>query len=302
MMERKAFLLSLGISLLAMFLVYQYVSQEEKNLQDLYGRANMRPVVISTKDILQYETIQETDVDTILVPKAMLPPHLIERTDYVVGAIAAVPIAKGEFVLDNKIISKNVYSGLNTQIAIGKRAISVPVNVRSSVAYHLRPGSRVDLAANFDYKSEKANISEVKIFLQDILVLAVGKTIQESPPLGVDQELLMNIREFGNASISEAKEVLDSAKYDTIYSTITLEVTPIQAQIIVYVLAVYADSITCLLRHVNDRKIARVPTINLYDVMGEDSYLVKGNKLPPPKALPRPKFWDLVGDRQVPVY
>ncbi len=302
MIEKKAFLLSLGLSLLAMFLVYQYVSNEEANLQDLYGKQNMKPVVITTRDILQYQTIQETDVDTVLVPKAMLSPGLIERTDFVVGAIAAVPIVKGEFVLDNKIISKNVYSGLNTQVMIGKRAISVPVNVRSSVAYHLRPGSRVDLAAHFDYKSEKASISEVKIFLQDILVLAVGKTIQDSPPLGVDQEILMGIKSASKASTSEAKEILDFAKSDIIYSTITLEVTPSQAQIIVYVLTVYADSINCLLRHSSDRKIARIPTINLYDVMGQDSYLVKGNRLPPPKALPRPKFWDLVGDRQVPVY
>jgi len=260
--------------------------------------------VVASRDILQYQTVRPTDIETVEVPKAMLPPGRIQRVEFVIDAVAAVPITKGEFLLDNKIISKNIYSGLNTQISMGKRAISVPVNIRSSMAFLLRPGNRVDLAAHFEYKAKRASISEVKVFLQDLLILAAGRTIQATPPRGVDQKILRNVmgKFEGLTGYQEAQEMLNQAKTDPVFSTISLEVTPQQAQTIVYVLTVFPDSIICLLRHTDDRKLARIPTVNLYDVMGPDSYLVKGDKRPPPKAVPRPKFFDYVGDQRVPVY
>lgn len=288
-----------------MYLVFQYISSTDQELLETWG--TFKPVVVASKDVLQYQTIKPTDVEVIRVPMGNLPlAGFIENPKFVIDSVAAVPIQAGEFVLDNKIISKNVYSGLNTQISVGRRAISIPVNVKSSIAYAIRPGNRVDLAAHFEYKAKKTNVSEVKVFLQDLLVLAVGRTIQKDPPQGVDQDILRNVeetfRERGLTDVKEIKEAVNHAKEDTIYQNISVEVTPEQAQIIVYVMTVFPDSIILLLRNSDDRQLARLPTINLYDVMGPDSYLVKGNKREPPKAVPRPKFFDYVGDRLVPVY
>lgn len=302
-MEKRAFLLSIGLSGLSMFLVYQYLQGQDAEMQDQFG--TFFPMVIASRDILQYETIRPTDVELIRVPKAMEPPGLISDPKDVIDAVAAVPITKGEQILDNKIISKNIYSGLDTQIAVGKRAISIPVNVKSAVGWMLRPGNRIDLAAHFEYKSTGAAISEVKIFIEDLLVLASGRTIQPTPPKGVDQSIVRSV--LGSEDLSEpttvqdVRETLNYAKTDPNYQTVTLEVTPRQAQTIVYVMTVFADSIVCLLRHTDDRVLPRTPTTNLYDVMGPESFLVRGNKLPPPRAIPRPKFYDYVGDQMVPV-
>ena len=288
-----------------MYLVYQYISTEDQRLLEQYG--TFKPMVVATRDILQYQSIRPNDIEVTRVPIAMEPPGRIGDPKDIIDAVAAVPIQAGEMIIDNKIISKNVYSGLNTQVTVGRRAISIPVNIKSSIAYGLQPGNRVDLAAHFEYKAKKANISEVKVFLQDLLVLAVGRTIQTTPPAGVDQEILKGIMgQFEGRGIAadqkEAKEMLDFAKTDSIYQNISIEVTPLQAQKIVYVMTVFPDSIVLMLRNSDDRQLARLPTINLYDVMGPESYLVKGNKSPPPRAVPRPKFFDYVGDRLVPVY
>jgi pilus assembly protein CpaB len=305
MMERRAFLLSTGLSMLAMYLVYQYISNKETELQALYGMP-YRKMVIARREILQYETIRPTDVEEIPVPNAMIPPGMIENSQDVIDAVAAVPIFKGEQILDNKIISKNIYSGLDTQVSMGKRAISVSVNQKSSVGFMIRPGNRVDLAAHFEYKAGGTAISEVKVYLEDLLVLASGRTIQTNTPRGVDQGILDQVSKDQKLRVSssnpDVKETLDFVKQDGFYQTVTLEVTPEQAQKIVYVEAVYGDSVVLLLRHADDRQLARAGTTNFLDIMGEESYYVRGNKVAPQKAIPRPKFYDYVGDQPVPVY
>jgi Flp pilus assembly protein CpaB len=171
----------------------------------------------------------------------------------------------------------------------------------------LRPGNRVDLAAHFEYRAQAQGqaISEVKVFLQDILVLASGRTIQTEPPKGVDQSIVRGILASSLLAQSpepgEVRDTLNYAKTDTIFQTVTLEVTPQQAQAIVYVMSVYADSIILLLRHSDDRQLARTQTTNLYDVMGNDSYLIRKDKLPPPQAIPKVRFYDYIGDQRVPV-
>jgi Flp pilus assembly protein CpaB len=125
-MERKAILISAVLSLVAMYIVYSYISTENAKLEDDYGK--FFPIVVSTRDILQYETIRPTDVEVIRIPKALLPEGNIADPNDLIDSIAAVPITKGEHLLDNKVISKNVYSGLDTQIAQGRRAMSIPVN------------------------------------------------------------------------------------------------------------------------------------------------------------------------------
>lgn len=304
-MERRALAISIGISCLATYLVWQYISTTDKELEDNYGKSSRRNVVIASKNILQYETIRPLDIEIVQVPKAMLQPGIIQDPKAVVGAVAAIPISQGEQILDNKIISKNIYSGLDTQVASGKRAISIPVTVKSAVGYLLRPGNRVDLAAHFEYKTQKAAISEVKVFMQDLLVLAAGRTIQSDPPKGVDQGIVNSIRASKELASplpeDEIRETLNYAKTDVSFNTVTLEVTPQQAQAIVLVLSLYADSIILLLRHADDRQLDRVQTTNLFDVMGADSYLVKGNRAPPPQAIPRIRFFDYIGNQRVPV-
>lgn len=300
MLERRAFTLSVGLSVLAMYLVWQYVTNQDAQLEDQFGIKTSKVIVVASRDILQYETIRPTDIESVRVPKAMLPPGYIEDPKDVIDAVAAVPITQGEQILDNKIISKNVYSGLDTQLVQGRRAISIPVTVKSSVGYMIRPGNRVDLATYFEYKAERANINEVKVFMQDVLVLAVGRTIQAQPPRGVDQNVYREaLREHASLSPNEVRDTLDFAKEDPMYRTVTLEVTPRQAQILSYVLTVFSDTINLLLRHSDDRTLDRKATTNLFDVMGPDSFLVRGKKAPPPKAIPRPKFFDLQGDRAI---
>lgn len=304
MMEKRATLLSVGLSALAMYLVWQYISGEDARLKKEYQVT--KNIVVATRDILQYETIRPTDVGLLTVPAKFFPPGLIANQEDVYDSVAAIPLSKGEFILDNKIISKNIYSGLDSQITRGKRAMALPVNVKSSVGFQLRPGNRVDLAAVFEY--ETANnlaVSEVKVFLQDLLVLASGRTIQATAPRGVDQQVVQSLINGNNPEIpkdaTEIRDTLNYAKTDANYTTVTLEVTPNQAQAIAYVMSTYAPTLTLLMRNGEDRTISNTATTDLRGVMGPDSFFVKGPKAAPPKSFPKIKFYDFLGGTQSPV-
>ncbi len=312
MLERRAFILSTALASLAAFLVYQYLANQDRELSSQY--AVFYPMVVATRDLVQYQTITPTDLEVITVPAALVPPGIIGNPQDVIDAIASVPISRGEQVLDSKIISKNVYSGLDSQVALGKRAMSIPATVRNTDSFLVRPGNRVDLAAHFEYRSSQSNISEVKTFLQDILVLAVGRTIQPSAPKGVDQALTQYImdhrRQFevpgGTApepppDKKDVEETLNFAKRDSSYNTVTLEVTPYQAEQILYVVSAFGE-ISLLLRHSDDRALQDVGTANLSKVLGPDSFYVKGNKQPPPRSLPKIRFYDYMGGQRVPIY
>lgn len=300
-MERRATLMSLGLSLLSMYLVYQFISSKDADFKRDYE--TFYAVVVASRNILQYETIRPNDIEVIRVPQIAVPPGYVSDSKDIIDAVAAVPLSKGEFILDNKVISKNIYSGLDTQISLGRRGISIPVNVKSAVGHLIRPGNRVDLAAHFEYRATGINVSEVKVFMQDLLVLATGRTIQTNPPAAVDQSLVRTVlssKIFDEQPTPESvRDTLNYAKTEPTFTTLTLEATPLQAQTLVYVMTVFPDSITCMLRHSDDRILERRTTTNLVDVMGPESYLNRVPKAPPPRAVLLPKFNDVIGGETV---
>src|SRR5437879_4220571 len=106
MMERRALMISTGLSLLAMYLVYQYVSTKDSELQGLYG-PHYKKMVIARRDILQYETIRPSDIEEVTIPNSIVPPGLVDsakaaknppgliaNSQDVIDAVAAVPIMK----------------------------------------------------------------------------------------------------------------------------------------------------------------------------------------------------------------
>jgi Flp pilus assembly protein CpaB len=151
-----------------------------------------------------------------------------------------------------------------------------------------------------EYRANNINTNELKLFLQDMLVLAAGRTIQPEAPLGVDQRIINAIAPDNSPETKkEMKETLEFAKTDANYETVTIEATPEEAQILIYVMSVYKE-LQVVLRNPDDRKTERRTTTNMRDVMGEDSYYVKHRQLPPPALVPQPEGYDFVGGRAVP--
>lgn len=107
-------------------------------------------------------------------------------------------------------------SGLAATIESGRRAVSVSVGGAAAVSGLIQPNDRVDILGTFSFPSKKlaGEMETVTLtILQDVTVLATGQILARDQAGGA----------------SEA-----SRKSASSYSTVTLEVTPREAELLVF--------------------------------------------------------------------
>src|SRR5271169_5461529 len=170
-------LLMIGVLALALgFFASVYVY---KNLQP-GGRSNDAgvDVIVAADDLQVGARVEERDIKVIKVPGADLPPTAPRRRADVIGHGVIIPIAKGEFILPNRLAGENAGSGLPALIPPGMRAVSVRVNEVVSVAGFVTPGTRVDVLLTG--APGGAGEQQTTTVLQNVAVLASGHTLERT--------------------------------------------------------------------------------------------------------------------------
>jgi len=171
-------LLMIGVLALALgFFASVYVY---RNLQSKTG-GNSEPgieVIVAADDLQVGARVEEHDIKVIKIPKEDLPPGAPRRKSDVIGHGVIIPIAKGEFILPNRLAGENAGSGLPSLIPPGMRAVSVRVNEVVSVAGFVTPGTRVDVLLTGTPGS--GGDQETTTVLQNVAVLASGHTLERT--------------------------------------------------------------------------------------------------------------------------
>lgn len=253
----KTFWISLGCAMFAMFLIYSYSQEQKAKYDKRYGTT--KTVLIAVKDILEMSTIDETMVTQEERPVDFMQPGAIETPDDAVGLVAATPIKKGEQILMTKLLSPGPNTGLSLQVAPDKRAVTIPVDDVRGVGKLIRPGDRVDIITSVNYGDNKQERREVKTLLQDVLILATGVNVTNNIPRALQVDSF------------NGKMTYKNLNGDTGYSTVTVEVSPVEAQNLIYILSVAPGAIFLSLRNGNDKVVPRLPTSTLDSVLGVDS-------------------------------
>ncbi|HUO16046.1 MAG TPA: Flp pilus assembly protein CpaB [Verrucomicrobiae bacterium] len=164
--------LALALGLLASIYVY-------KNLQARNGGSEPGFDVIVAADDLQVGTrVEDHDIKIIKIAGADVPPGAPRRKSDVVGHGVIIPIAKGEFILPNKLAGENAGAGLPALIPPGMRAVSVRVNEVVSVAGFVTPGTRVDVLLTGTPNG--STDPQTTTVLQNVAVLASGHTLERT--------------------------------------------------------------------------------------------------------------------------
>jgi pilus assembly protein CpaB len=254
-MNSRAFTTSLILALVAVLMIYSYISSRETELISEYG--NMTPVVVAREDIKELEIIDDRKVKLENVPQKFQMPGHFKRVEDLYNTIAAVPIKKGEQITQPRVTYPGAQSGLARQVSIGKRAISLPVTESQAVSRLLKPGDRVDILASVDYAAGKVERRKMKTILQDVLVLSTGLSVTNAVPL-------INVKNDNDTRQMKLNSY-------TNYSSITLELTPFEVQKILFLHGGSNGQIYFSLRNNDDKTIERISATRLYDVLGEDA-------------------------------
>ncbi|MHC1711621.1 MAG: Flp pilus assembly protein CpaB [Solidesulfovibrio sp.] len=176
MSKSRLILISLGVALFALLLVYSYIYKKEKELLSL---ATPVRVVVAAKDIPEGVLLDETFVEEVEIPKKFVQPGALTQVTEVLDRVTAVPLLKGAQVLDS-FFKPAADEGVARKIPADKRAYSIAVTDVTAVAGLVRPGDFVDVLVTAQTGSVQQGRSVpegsiARVLLQNVLVLAVNQ-------------------------------------------------------------------------------------------------------------------------------
>jgi pilus assembly protein CpaB len=151
-----------------------------RNLQSRAGsKAPPGEDVVVAADDLQVGTkLEDKDIRVVHFPSENLPVGTFHTKTKVVGRGVILPIARGEFVLPNKLAGENAGSGLPSLIPPGMRAVSVRVNDTTSVSGFVQPGTRVDVLLTGN--PQGSNEQQTTTVLENVAVIATGTRLERN--------------------------------------------------------------------------------------------------------------------------
>ncbi len=307
MENKRAIVIALICFLISMLLINAYSKVRRHELTSEFGEEVT--VVVAARDIPEYGMIRPDMLTTQAVFKKFRQPNTAETIDDIVGKSTYVPIYAGEQVTFTKLVHQDGRPVLDRQVEKKMRAVTLPISPNTGVARLIRPGNRVDMITTVNYDSDGATMFEVKTIVQNALVLATGKNLQNAVPSRVSRELLNYFEEqmearrrkdFSTASM----ESLAMGRPSDDYTNVTVQLSPEDAERVLFLSHTLGDSrLYFTLRNSADQGTEKLETVILDEVLGPESDYGVSKRKPPPPPPPRPpRFRDSIGGAPVDVF
>lgn len=173
-------LLSILIALAGSYYLYQWVKQ--KTMPDkivTVKESKAIPVVVAKAGIPWGVKLNPEMLTTTPYLEESLPIGSFSNPGDIVDRIVVSPIREGEPVLEYRLAPTSMKTGgVAAILDSGKRAISVKGNNVLGIAGFINPGNRVDVLVTIADPDKGMDIT--KIVLENLLVLASGRQIQEN--------------------------------------------------------------------------------------------------------------------------
>lgn len=242
MKQKIILLVSVAAGLMAFWLTGKYLRYERELIM---GGAKRIYVVVADRDLPAGTVLKNVDLAKALVfqssvgNRAVLPESVRE----IINKKLLYNIGRGDPIQWSDVdVPFRGEAGLAEMLNPSMRAISISVDAVSSVSAMIKPNDHVDVLGTFSFPSPTANgaVESVTLtVLQDVTVLATGQTT--------------------------ADKTLKTGRVDKSprgYSTVTFEVTPQEAELLVFAQSV-KGKLNLALRHPADVTfITNMPAIN----------------------------------------
>ncbi len=273
--ETRTLWISIGAGVFGMFLVYSFLQEQKAEIIKPYG--GMMNVVVATEDIKEFTNVLDTMVEVQQKPQSFVEPEAVKNPEDIIGHIAAAPIKKGEQILFTKLLQPGPETGISLQIQPTKRAITIPVSEYSGVARLIRPGDRVDIIASVDIGKGTNLKREVATIMLDVPILATGVNVINNVP-----------RTFEMDPAGQKIQQINLAG-DTKYASITVEVSPKEAQDLTYLMTTGGGNLYFTLKNPNDRTgIQRLPSSSAESILGRQTVEAPAPVMAAPAPAPAP--------------
>lgn len=257
MKQRLLLIISLAIGLTAGILTFFYLRAKDLEVQakiaEIRRRSEPIPVIAAARDLPKGSVIEPEDIGEIDVPASAVRGHHMTRDDRfrLYGRKTMHPLSFGAPILWSDIEGgKPGVMGLSSDIRHGMRAVSINVSGAAAVSGMVRPMDRIDVIGTFSFPSP-THPGEMELvtmtMLQDVSVIATGRDTARTIS-SVDQR---------TGGIGQT------------YNTVTLEVTPREANVLVFVEQAKGRLSLALRNPADPDGDLRVHRVNFEDIEGE---------------------------------
>jgi pilus assembly protein CpaB len=218
-------------------------------------------VVVAKRDLPRGETVSADNMAVRDVPREFLPGGTVapERFDTVAGAQLAQPMRAGE-PLQQAAVAQPDGGAFSARLRSGVRALTIAVDEVNSLSGMLQPGDRIDLMLSVRLPGGSATPLPQEVtrpLMQDVRVLATGRQVR---PGGDDRQSASRV-----------------------YTAITIEVTPEQAQRLV--VAQRSGKLTAMLRNPGDRDPVAQRPLDVYGLLGLEPAAGEPARSAPPEVI-----------------
>jgi pilus assembly protein CpaB len=154
----------------------QHLSEKERELEQ---QSRMQQVlrVVAARDLPRGTLLNLNDFAKAEFPAKWITTDAISLSDVqlVQGKQLNTDLKAGQLLMHIHLIDP-AQPALASRLGPDKRAVTIPVDVMSSMSGLLQPGDRVDLFVSFEYKGQRTTVA----LLQGIEVLATGQQTKTS--------------------------------------------------------------------------------------------------------------------------
>lgn len=232
------------LGLIAVFLVNSYVTGIKSESVSVPFFTLAPDVSLTKGDVIEAKhLVEERFPEKFRSLTKIAIPASADTRDWIVGRSVNTAIEPRSLLLHSYFIDRPD-ERFASQIAVGKRAFSMPTNSTTAVSYFIEPGSQVDVLGTFQLDKQVA-VAGAKV--------ALPSRVRET------RSLLQNLKVLAVDRVTTRSGYLDSANSG--FSTITLEVTPLEAETLVFAQSESVGPLSFVLRNPADDKIE--PTVNV---------------------------------------
>lgn len=245
-MSKLTLVLGIILGIVAVVLVNWHIAQIE-------GDTKAAPFLTLSPDynLVKGDVIQEEMLVTESLPSKfsslgrLALPDSSDSRAWIVGREVTRDVQAGSLLLHEYFLD-DPQKRFAAQIEKGKRALTLNANSTTAVAYFIQPGSRVDVLGTFirqvipgeeetQISGFLSEITETKVVLQNVKVLAVDQATTRGKYLEVSGEG---------------------------FSTVTVEVSPVEAELLIFAQNQARGALSFVLRNPTDDKVAEIPSVS----------------------------------------
>ena len=164
----------------------------------LVADSNIQPGLTLSSDMVKWQRWPAGAVDSSFITHASMP----NLADALKGMVVRVPLYAGQPITSTAIVRGDETGFMAAQLQPGMRAVSITISVDSGAGGFILPNDRVDLLLTLKTNDTPPRV-RVKTILSGVRVLAVDQTFKE-----------------------------DKSTKTVVGKTATLELTPVQAELV----------------------------------------------------------------------